>query len=436
MSAVDTNSVPGMHAVTGSSRYRSYVLAMLVIVAVFNYLDRQILSMLIEPIKAEFALSDTQLGFLTGLSFSLFYALFSIPLARFADTANRSRLIAVVVALWSVMTVTCGLAVGFQSLLLARVLVAVGESGSSPASQSLISDYFEPARRATAFGIYATGMYFGILLGFLLGGWISDTMGWRTAFVVVGLPGVLIAIVLWFTVREPARGQSEGLNAHGTVPTLREAVRYMWARPCFRYIPLAMGFTSCVAYGNLIWAPSVFIRSHGMTGAEVGSWFAVTAGLAGMVGAFFGGKVTDRIVARTGDARWYMWFPVATMLLSIPLFIVVYLLPSPHVALALFALPWMLSNAWIGPTFALVQGISPLRMRARTIAILNLVNIVIGLGFGAQMIGILGDALAPEYGVHALRYALLLTLVVTGLISTFCFFMASRSAREDLAHCR
>lgn len=414
-------------------RYRRLVLALLVVVAVFNYLDRQILSMLLEPIKHEFGLSDTQLGFLSGFAFSALYALFSIPLAKLADTSNRVALIAVVVALWSIMTVGCGLAVGFYSLLLSRMLVAVGESGSSPASQSLISDYFEPQQRATAMGIYATGMYFGILLGFLLGGWITDHLGWRTAFVVVGLPGLLVAAAMWFLVKEPRNTIPAARVASGPAPTLKQVYAFLWQRKALRYIPFAMGFTSCVAYGNLVWAPSFFIRSHHMSAAQVGAWLAVTAGLAGMAGAYFGGRITDHLVARYHDARLYMWVPVASMLLSIPFFLAVFLLPSAVPALLLFAVPWFLSNVWIGPTFALVQALAPPHMRGTAVATVNLINIIVGLGIGVQVIGIVGDALAPRFGVESLRYALIGTLVVTSLISTFCFWMASRTARSDLA---
>jgi predicted MFS family arabinose efflux permease len=420
-----------------AERYRRYVLAMIVVVAIFNYLDRQILSMLLEPLKLEFGLSDTQLGFLSGFSFSVFYALFSLSLARAADTANRSSLIAIVTALWSVMTAACGLAVGFWSLLAARLVVAVGESGSSPASQALISDYYTPGRRGGAMGVYAAGIYVGILLGFLLGGWITQSMGWRTAFVVVGLPGLLVALLFRLTVKEPPRGASEGVaGPAATSFTQREAYRYMWSRRSFRFIPIAMGFASCVTYGNLVWAPSVFIRSYHMNAAHVGTWLALTAGAAGMVGAYYGGRLCDWVVRTSGEARWYMWLPAAGMALALPLFAIVYLLPNPSVALALFSVPWILSNFWIAPTFALVQSLAPLRMRATAVAMMNLINLVVGLGIGTQLVGVLADAFVPHFGADSLRYALLGILLVTDALSALCFFAASRATIADLAKCR
>lgn len=427
---------PAAAADSSVERYRRYVLVMIVVVAIFNYLDRQILSMLLQPLKVEFGLSDTQLGFLSGFSFSVFYALFSLSLAKAADTTNRSSLIALVMALWSVMTAACGLAVGFWSLLTARLVVAVGESGSSPASQALISDYYPPERRGGAMGIYAAGIYAGILLGFLLGGWITQSIGWRTAFVIVGLPGLLVALLFHLTVKEPPRGANEGLTGRVMSFTQREAYRYMWSRRSFRYIPIAMGLASCVTYGNLVWAPSVFIRSYHMNAAHVGTWLALTAGAAGMAGAYYGGRIADGLVRLSGEPRWYMWLPAAGMALALPLFAIVYLLPNPNVALALFSVPWILSNFWIAPTFALVQSLAPFRMRATAVAMMNLINLVVGLGIGTQLVGVLADALAPRFGVDSLRYALLGVLMVTDALSALCFFGASRATLADLEKCR
>jgi MFS family permease len=340
------------------------------------------------------------------------------------------------------MTAACGLAVGFWSLLAARLVVAVGESGSSPASQALISDYFTPQRRGAAMGVYAAGIYVGILLGFLLGGWITQSMGWRTAFVVVGLPGLLVALVFRLTVKEPPRGGSEtyggGEPFRGLAVkfTQREAYRYLWSRRSFRYIPLAMGLASCVTYGNLVWAPSVFIRSYHMNAAHVGTWLALTAGAAGMAGAYYGGRLVDWIVRSRREQRWYMWLPAAGMALALPLFALVYLLPTPTLALALFSVPWVFSNFWIAPTFALVQSLAPLHMRATAVAMMNLINLVVGLGLGTQLVGVFADMLAPRFGADALRYALLGTLLAADALSALCFFKASQATLVDLEKCR
>lgn len=408
------------------------MLGAIVVVTVFNFLDRQILSILLEPIREEFGLTDTQIGLMSGFAFSLFYSLFSIPLARFADRHSRTLLIVWVVAVWSVMTAMCGLAIGFYTLLLARICVGINEAGSSPASQSLIADYFAPKERATAMGIYSSGIYFGIMLGFLLGGWINEYMGWRMAFVVVGLPGILVAFVFWLTVREPRRGQSEMVRDEGEMPTLTEVFRVIWLRKSFRYMPFAMGFSAFVVYCNLIWAPSFFIRTHGMSTAEVGTWLAFTAGLFGMGGSYFGGFISDRIVSRTKDARWYMWIPAAATLLSLPFLVAVYLWPSPVPAMLIFSAVWFLGNMWIGPTFAMVQGISPLRMRATSLAILVLINNIIGLGLGPLVVGILSDVYSPAIGVESLRYALLSATIPAGVLSGIHFIFISRTIRQDL----
>ena len=417
---------------SASSHYRNYVLGVIVVVYIFNFLDRQILSILLEPIKAEFGLTDTQIGFMSGFAFSLFYSLFSIPLARFADRHSRTKLIVCVIIIWSLMTAMCGLAIGFYTLLLARVCVGINEAGSSPASQSLIADYFAPKERATAMGIYSTGIFFGILLGFLLGGWINEYMGWRMAFVVVGLPGLLVALVFWLSVKEPARGQSELVQDEGEMPKLTEVFRTLWQTKSFRHMPFAMGFSAFVVYGNLIWAPSYFIRLHDMGTAEVGTWLALTAGLAGMGGTFFGGIVSDRIVSRTRDVRWYMWIPAAATISSLPFLVAVYLLPSKIPALLIFSAVWFLGNMWIGPTFAAVQGISALRMRATTIAILSLINNIIGLGLGPLLVGIMSDVFSPTMGIESLRYALIFVLVPAGLLSGIHFIFVSRTIRQDL----
>jgi len=408
------------------------VLGVIVVVSVFNFLDRQILSILLEPIREEFGLTDTQIGLMSGFAFSLFYALFSIPLARFADRHSRTLLIASVVAVWSLMTAMCGFAIGFYTLLLARICVGIGEAGSSPASQSLIADYFAPKERATAMGIYSSGIYFGIMLGFLLGGWINEYMGWRMAFVAVGLPGFLVAFVFWLTVKEPARGQSEMVRDEGEMPTLGEVFRVIWLRKSFRYMPFAMGFSAFVVYCNLIWAPSFFIRTHGMSTAEVGTWLAFTSGLFGMGGSYFGGFISDRIVARTDDARWYMWVPAAATLLALPFLVAVYLWPSPVQAMLIFSVVWFLGNMWIGPTFATVQGISPLRMRATSLAILVLINNIIGLGLGPLIVGILSDLYSPTMGVESLRYALISATIPAGILSGINFMFISRTIRQDL----
>lgn len=419
-----------------SDGYRRYVLFMLTLVATLNFVDRQLMSILLEPIKAEFGLSDTQLGFLTGFAFAIFYALMGFVLAKIADTGNRRTLIAVVIVLWSIMTALCGAAAGFVTLLLARIGVGIGESGSAPAVQSMLADYYPPQKRASAISTQTIGVYAGILLGFLFGGWISEAFGWRTAFVVIGLPGVLFAVVFWLTVKEPVRGQIENAVDSGRTPSIGETLRYLWSSPSFRFVPFAAGLYAFAAQGSMAWAPSFFIRSHGMTTAEIGTWLALSAGLAGGLGCFLGGIVTERIVNKTGDERWYFWLPGGCLLASVPALFVIYLSPTPLPALLMCAVSWFLGNTWLGPVQATLQGLAGLRMRAMALAVLLFVNNLIGLGLGPQVVGILSDALRDQLGVDSLRYALLGSLCIASLLSALLFMSATGTLREDLRRTR
>ena len=418
---------------TFSNRYRNYVLFMLVWVSILNFVDRQILAILLEPIRAEFGLSDTQLGFLTGFSFALFYAIMGIPLARLADRSSRRNLIAAVITLWSVMTAVCGAAVGYFTLLLARVGVGIGEAGSFPAGSSLISDYFEPQKRATALGIQSVGVYIGILFGFLLGGWINEFFGWRMAFVVVGLPGVLFALIFRLTVREPARGGMEGVAAEEESPGLPETMRYLWSKRAYRHLPFAAGFYAFVAYGSMTWVPSFFIRSYGMSGAEIGTWLALTVGIAGGAGCYAGGVLSDKLAA-AGDKRWYAWVPAASVVLSIPFVLGMYLVTDPYVALVISIGAWFLGNSWLGPLITTIHGVTPPRTRALAVAIMMFINNLLGIGLGPQVVGILSDQFRGALGVESLRYALVVSLLVASVLSAFHFLMAARTLNDEFVH--
>jgi predicted MFS family arabinose efflux permease len=408
------------------------VLFMLVGVSVLNFVDRQILAILLEPIREEFGLSDTQLGFLTGFSFALFYAIMGIPLARLADRSSRRNLIAGVITLWSAMTALCGAAVGYFSLLAARVGVGIGEAGSFPAGSSLISDYFEPAKRATALGIQSVGVYIGILLGFLLGGWINEFFGWRMAFVVVGLPGVLFALAFRLTVREPARGAMEGVSDDDS-PGLKETIRYLWSKRAYRHLPFAAGFYAFVAYGSMTWVPSFFMRSYGMSGAEIGTWLALTVGIAGGAGCYAGGVLSDRLAA-AGDKRWYAWVPAASVMLSIPFVLGMYLVRDPYVALVISIGAWFLGNSWLGPLITTIHGVTTPRTRALAVAIMMFINNLLGIGLGPQVVGILSDQFRGTFGVESLRYALISSLLVASVLSAYHFLAAARTLNDEFVH--
>ena len=306
-----------------SPAVRNYALGVLVVVYTFNFIDRQILSILLEPIKQDLGLSDSALGMLTGFAFALFYATLGIPIARFADRSNRRNLIAWALAIWSAMTAVSGLAQNFWHLLLARIGVGVGEAGCSPPAHSMLADYFPTENRATALGIYSLGIPFGILFGFIAGGWLNEFFGWRVAFFIVGVPGLLLAILVRFTLREPPRGMAEGRVADEEQPTIMETFRFLWSKRSFRHMAVGGGLTAFVGYGVITWVPSFLIRSYGMSTGDVGTYLGLILGIPGGIGIALGGYLADRYGAR--DTRWYLWIVSVALIASTPLFFGVYL---------------------------------------------------------------------------------------------------------------
>ena len=271
-------------AVKISSNYRKYALGVLFVGYVINFIDRSILSLLLEPIKLELALSDTQLGLLGGLAFALFYTCLGIPIAALADRRSRVKILAISMVIWSAMTALCGLAGSFITLLLARIGVGIGEAGASPPSHSLISDYFPIEERATALSIYALGIPFGTMIGNFVGGWGADELGWRTTFFLVGAPGIFVAIIIWFTLREPPRGMSDLGGAENNAdkieaPQVKEVLALLWSKRSFRHLSFAAGLHAFVSYGAGTWNAPFFIRIHEMSATEVGSVLAVIAGV-------------------------------------------------------------------------------------------------------------------------------------------------------------
>ena len=242
--------------------YSNYVLGVMFVAYVFNFVDRQIISILLEPIKKDLQVTDTLMGFLTGPAFAIFYATLGIPIARWADFGVRRSIIALGTAVWSLMTAASGFAQNFFQMSLARIGVGVGEAALSPPAHSLLADYFPVERRATALGIYSMGIHIGILFGVLAGGWLDEFWGWRRAFVVVGLPGLLVAAVVQFTVREPVRATS------GAMPSVREVVSFLWSLRSFRHLSFATGLVAFAGYAFATWAPTFLRRVHDMSGGE------------------------------------------------------------------------------------------------------------------------------------------------------------------------
>lgn len=407
--------------------YAYYVLGVLFVVYIFNFIDRQILAILLQPIKEDLKISDTALGFLTGFAFALFYTVAGLPLARVADRWVRRSLIALSLATWSLMTAASGLARGFTDLALARIGVGISEAGATPPAHSLIADYFPPEKRATAFALYASGVYVGVGLGFWIGGWINDAYGWRMAFFVVGLPGVLMALVVRFTVREPPRGLSEHLAEGPRAYTIGEVWRFFAKLPAGRDVSLAGGFHAFAGYGLGAWLPAFFVRLHGMTPGELGQWLSWITAIGGFVGAFAGGWIADRWVKHNPRARAYMGM-IGTAL-TIPFVAASLLLEDHKLALLCYLPATIFSTLWIGPAVAIVQEIVPPSMRATASAVFLFIVTIIGLGAGPQTIGILNDMIGTP---DAVRYSLFYVSIIMNTIAAWFFWRTAQTLEQDM----
>lgn len=410
------------------------MLWILLIVYIFNFLDRQIVNILAEPIKADLGLTDTELGLLAGPAFAVFYALLGIPIARYADKdgTNRVRLIALALAIWSAMTAVCGLAQNFVQLLLARIGVGVGEAGCTPAAHSLISDSVAPERRSSAIAFYGLGVPIGSLLGLIIGGIVNDLYGWRIALMLVGAPGLVLALVVLFVMREPRHSRTaEAVATAAAVTRLStgEAMREIFASRAFIYILIASSVVAFLGYGKALWTISFFIRSHGLSTTEAGLSMAVVLGLAGVFGTWLGGKMADRFGAR--DKRHILTFPAYGMAVAAPILFLGYYMEDWRVAVALLIIPTILNSAYYGPAYACVQGLVRPQARAVAASIMLFGQNLIGLGFGPFLFGVLSDQLAPTYGQESVRYVLY-GAAWLGLIPAFFFWRASLRLNAEL----
>ncbi len=412
-----------------SNRYRNYVLFILTCVYVFNFIDRQIIVILQESIKRDLGLSDTQLGLMTGFTFAIFYASFGIPIARLADKSNRKIIIAVSLVIWSGMTAVSGMAQNFLQLLLARIGVGIGEAGGSPPAHSIISDLFPPKKRATALAIYSSGISIGVLIGFLLGGWIDAYYGWRNAFFIVGIPGILLALILYFTVKEPLRGLHENKKAAEGSLSFKAAMLTLWRSKTFRYVALASGFTAYSAYAFQSWMPPFLARLHGMDSAEIGFYLSLLFGIGGGLGFFLGGFITDR--ASIHDKRWYLLIPAATLLLAIPFALIIFFTGNTTLTLILMAVPPFLTSFFLAPSIAVAHTLVSPAMRALASAILFFILNIIGLGCGPLFTGMLSDLLTPSLGADALRWALGSTIMAK-ILGAIMYLLAAKTIVAEL----
>jgi predicted MFS family arabinose efflux permease len=437
MARTQRSSVSPASAAAGSEfrvsrAYLYYVIAVLWVVMLLRFVDLQIVAVLLEPIRREFEVSDTLLGFMTGSAFAIFYGTLGVPVAWLADRYNRRNIIAAAVGLWSAMTAVCGLAGSFTALFFARMGVGVGEAGGQPPAYSLVSDYVAPEKRSSIFAILNSAVPFGVFCGFIIGGWVSQHYGWRAAFMVVGLPGVLIALLIWLTVREPPRGFSENRTNVATAP-LGETLGYLWRTRSYRHLVLATAIFTLGAIGSGIWIPSFFVRVHGMANAEVAVWLAFIYGGGGVLGATLGGFLADRLVARNNDKRWYAWLSGIAAAAILPFSFFVYLWPDPITALLVHIGTTILMHSWMGPAYGTVQSLAGVTRRAMAAAINGLAVNLLALGLGPLIVGAASDYFNARYGENSLRYSILTVVVVCYSWAALHFLLASRTLRQDLA---
>jgi len=405
-------------------------MVILAIVYMFNFIDRQILSILLPAIREEFQVSDWVLGLLVGPAFAVFYVLLGVPIARIADRVNRRNLIALAVAIWSAMTALSGFAANIWQLALARVGVGIGEAGCSPPAHSIIADLYPPEQRSTAIGFYTLGISAGIMLAYLAGGWVVQNIGWREALLIVGIPGLLLAVIVRFTMVEPQRGASEQRNDSGNQPEIMDVARFLLARRSFLYMAVAAGLSSFVGYSVINFMPSFFDRSFDISFAELGLWLGLNYGIAGGFGLFMGGYLADHF-GRSGHRR-ALSFIAAAMLLTALFNVAVFLSPTVLWCLLLFVIPSVTNNVYLAPVLSQTQSLVSLRMRAVASSLVLLVINVIGMAMGSPITGLLSDLLEPSFGDESMRYSLLLVSTVFLPAAAWCYYQAGHSIEQDL----
>lgn len=409
-----------------SNRSRYYTLGILTLVYMLNFIDRQLLSVLQEPIREEMGFSDEQLGLLTGTAFAIFYVTAGIPIARWADIGNRRNIVALAVGTWSLMTALQGMVTSYAQLFAVRVGVGVGEAGGTPPAYSIMSDLFGPSERGRAFSIYATGVTSGIFISYLFGSWVSDAFGWRVVFITIGLPGIGVALLLRFTVKEPKRSSSE------PPPPVRDVFATLWSKRSFRHLSIAAALHAFVSYGIGAFLVSFYVRSFQIETDNL-SLVAVPLGLSigigGAVGNYSGGSLADYLGKR--DKRWYLWVCAISSLVAIPFAFATFLTQDFYTSIGLYFIPLVLGYMYGGPTLAMAHALVTPRMRALTTSIFLFIINLIGMGIGPWALGRLSDALYPRFGEESLRYAIM-AFFVTYVWSAIHYFWGAHYLRDDL----
>lgn len=429
---------------------RAYALGILLVIYIFNFLDRQIVNILAEPIKNDLGLADWQIGVMAGFAFAIFYTVLGIPIARYAERADRVKIISIAVAVWSAFTILCGLAGNFVQLLAARIGVGVGEAGCTPPAHSLISDYTPKEKRASALALYSMGIPLGSLAGMVVGGLIADAYGWRVAFFVAGAPGIALALITWLTLPEPRRKGMRNMTAASAAsrPSLLQAAAELRSKKSFWWMSAAAALAAMIGYGHITFYGSFYFRNHGeglaamadQVNAVLGTGFGpigflgttlgLLIGLFGAAGTYLGGFLADRS-ARLNPAGYAIVPGIATVL-TVPPFVAAMLVPDAGASLMLLAIPVFLGAIWYGPVFASAQSLVEPHTRATAAAVLLFIINLVGLGLGPVSVGLVSDILGGFMGeAEGLRWSMVIFGVVA-LASAGAFFMAARTLKDEI----
>ena len=411
--------------------YRYYVLIMVTLVSMINIADRLIMSILMEDIKADFQLSDTQVGLLVGLAFALFYALMSFPIARWADIGNRKNILSLAVILWSGMTALCGAAAGFYSLFLARLGVGVGEAGGSPPTYSLIADYFKPSERARAMGVYMVGAALGTGGGLIIGGILGEMLGWRKTFLVLGIPGILLGVLFFFSVKEPQRGRLDaGGEKDKQAQAIKKTLKSLAANSIFIRISMSFAMLTMIGYAMAFWLAPIMLRNFDIPLSKVGLYLGLTYIAAGIPAPLIGGYFTDYMAKR--DARWRAWIPaIAIIIVAVALWFCV-MASSFEVFISCFVVAYFVFMIPQGATLSVLQSSLGAGERAVGSSFALMINSLMGAALGPLLVGILSDSLSAEYGVKSLNYALIWVCIGASIIGCFYYLWTAQAMSAEL----
>lgn len=424
-----SSPVDALQPTAFSPAYRMYALSVMASVYGLNLVDRGLIMLLLEPIKRDLSLSDTQLGFVTGIAFALFYATLGLPIARWADRGNRATITSLAIGMWGITVMACVLVTNYTHLVAARIAAAIGEAGCKPPTYSLVGDYYpEPTERTRAMSIYWLGGPLAALVSFVIGGWLNELYGWRATFFIMGIPGLILAIIVKLTIREPRRLHT--IDEQGPAPSMRSVLGLLWRQRSARHLSIGLILLYSLSFGMAPWYAAFMVRIHHLGTAELGLWFGLIFGFGQLAGILAGGYVANRWFA--ANEKGQMIASAIAVCSLAPFFVLFLFLPGKYMALATLIPLMAVFSFFTAPTYALLQRLVPETMRATVLSVVMLLANLIGMGAGPQIVGIVSDLLAPSLGVDSLRYAMLMMSFVAILAASH-FWRLSRTVQADLA---